>query len=255
MSVQAENDTVARMLGGARLRRARSRIGTRGRISRWVLGVAGLLVIVGLIPLVLTLVYAIPSVHPVSTPMLRDMIFSHPYQREWVPLDKMSPYLIRSVVMSEDGQFCRHDGIDWEQMRKVVDGTLSGEETRGASTITMQTVKNLFLWGDRSFLRKALEAPLALYFDAVLSKRRILEIYLNIVRWGPGVYGAQAAAEYHFHGPAEKLGKWHAALMAVTLPNPYLRHPARPSPGLRRLAALIEHRTAAYGSGHVACLR
>jgi monofunctional biosynthetic peptidoglycan transglycosylase len=156
--------------------------------------------------------------------------------------------------MSEDGQFCRHDGIDWQQMRMVVDDALAGEETRGASTITMQTVKNLFLWGGRSYLRKALEAPLALYFDAVLSKRRIMEIYLNVVRWGPGIFGAEAAAEYHFKRSAGRLSNRQAALLAVTLPNPYLRHPERPTPGLRRLAALIEHRTARYARSHVTCL-
>jgi monofunctional biosynthetic peptidoglycan transglycosylase len=226
----------------------------RGRAARWLVRCAAVLIVLAMIPLVLTLVYAIPSVHPISTLMLKDIVLSRPYKREWVPLDRISPHLARSVIMSEDGQFCRHDGIDWKQMRMVVDDTLAGEETRGASTIPMQTVKNLFLWGGRSYLRKALEAPLALYFDAVLSKRRILEIYLNIVRWGPGIYGAQAAAEYHFKRPASALSKRQAALLAVTLPNPYLRHPERPTPGLRRLAALIQHRTARFASSHVTCL-
>jgi monofunctional biosynthetic peptidoglycan transglycosylase len=241
------------MTTGIRIRR-HGRRSARGKVARWLIRIAAVLVVLALIPLLLTFVYAIPSVHPISTLMLKDIVLSRPYKREWVPLDQISPNLVRSVIMSEDGQFCRHDGIDWRQMRMVVDDTLAGEETRGASTIPMQTVKNLFLWGGRSYLRKALEAPLALYFDAVLSKRRILEIYLNIVRWGPGIYGAQAAAEYHFRRPASTLSKRQAALLAVTLPNPYLRHPERPAPGLRRLAALIEHRTARFASSHVTCL-
>ncbi|HVW55621.1 MAG TPA: monofunctional biosynthetic peptidoglycan transglycosylase [Rhizobiaceae bacterium] len=241
------------MTVGVRLR-GRGKYRARGKTTRWLIRITAFLVVLALVPLALTFVYAIPSVHPISTPMLRDLVFSRPYKREWVSLDQISPNLIRSVIMSEDGQFCRHDGIDWGQMRKIVDGTLAGEDTRGASTITMQTVKNLFLWGGRSYLRKALEAPLALYFDAVLSKRRILEIYLNIARWGPGIYGAQAAAEYHFKRPASTLSKRQGALLAVTLPNPYLRHPERPTPGLRRLATLIERRTARYASSHVTCL-
>jgi monofunctional biosynthetic peptidoglycan transglycosylase len=253
VSAHAENKTEPQMTAGLRLR-GRGRYRARGKAARWLIRIAAFLVVLALIPLALTFVYAIPSVHPISTPMLRDLILSRPYKREWVSLDQISPNLIRSVIMSEDGQFCRHDGIDWGQMRKIVDGTLAGEDTRGASTITMQTVKNLFLWGGRSYLRKAIEAPLALYFDAVLSKRRILEIYLNIARWGPGIYGAQAAAEYHFKRPASALSKRQGALLAVTLPNPYLRHPERPTAGLRRLATLIERRTARYASSHVTCL-
>lgn len=241
------------MRGGARTSRYGKR-SARGKAARWVMRIVLVLIVLAIIPLVLTLVYAIPSVHPVSTLMVKDAVLLRPYKREWVSLDRISPHLIRAVIMSEDGQFCRHDGIDWQQMRMVVDDTLAGEETRGASTITMQTVKNLFLWGGRSYLRKALEAPLALYFDAVLSKRRILEIYLNVVRWGPGIFGAEAAAEYHFKRSASALSRRQAALLAVTLPNPYLRHPERPTPGLRRLATLIERRAARYAPSHVTCL-
>lgn len=253
MSASAGNKIRSWMTGAIRIRR-QGRRPARGKAARWLIRIVVFLVGLAMIPLVLTLLYAIPSVHPISTPMLKDIILSRPYKREWVSLDQISPNLIRSVIMSEDGQFCRHNGIDWRQMRMVVDDTLAGEETRGASTIPMQAVKNLFLWGGRSYLRKALEAPLALYFDAVLSKRRILEIYLNIVRWGPGIFGAQAAAEYHFRRPASALGRRQGALLAVTLPNPYLRHPERPSAGLRRLATLIERRTARYASSHVTCL-
>ncbi len=186
--------------------------------------------------------------------MLKDLVTGKSYDRRWVPLASISPHLVNAVMMSEDGQFCRHDGIDWGEMREVVDDALAGEETRGASTITMQSVKNLFLWQGRSFVRKGLEAPLALYFDAILSKRRIMEIYLNIVEWGPGIYGAEFAAQYHFKRSAGNLTARQGALLAVTLPNPEHRHPAHPDLGLRRLAALIGRRAARAGD-YVKCLQ
>jgi len=211
------------------------------------------LVLVAMLPAVLTFAYMSPAVHPVSTLMLRDAATLAGYYRRWVALADIAPVLQHSVIMSEDGQFCSHRGIDWGEMKLVIDDALSGEATRGASTIPMQTVKNLFLWNGRSFVRKVLEAPLAVFFDAVLSKQRILEIYLNIVEWGPGIYGAEAAAQHHFARSAEDLTARQAALLAVTLPNPLLRDPAKPSAGLRRLAATIEKRAAGVGS-HVRCL-
>src|SRR5690606_21673986 len=135
---------------------------------------------------------------------------------------------LNSVIMSEDGQFCFHHGIDLGELKGVVDDALAGEATRGASTITMQTVKNLFLWSrPLASLRKLVELPLAVYVDAVLPKRRIMEIYLNIAEWAPGVYGIEAAAQHHFGVPAKKLTRRQAALLAVTLPNPYARNPAK----------------------------
>ena len=116
-----------------------------------------------------------------------------------------------------------------------------------------ETVKNLFLWQGRSFLRKVLEAPLAVYFDAVVPKKRIMEIYLNIVEWGPGIYGIEAAAEHHFGRSARDLGRRQAALLAVTLPNPLERNPAKPGPGLKRLASVIERRAARSGD-YVRCV-
>jgi monofunctional biosynthetic peptidoglycan transglycosylase len=119
----------------------------------------------------------------------------------------------------------------------------------------MQTVKNLFLWQQPfGTLRKLLEMPLAVYFDLALPKRRIMEIYLNIAEWGPGIYGIEAAAQHHFGRPAKDLTRRQAALLAVTLPNPITRNPAKPGPGLRRLAGVIERRAARAG-GYVGCLR
>ncbi len=118
----------------------------------------------------------------------------------------------------EDGQFCFHGGVDWGEMRMLVQETLRGESTRGGSTIPMQTSKNPFLWNSRSFVRKALELPLAVSSSFVWSKRRMMEIYLNIAEWGPGIYGIEAAARYHFKVPASKLTARQAALLAVSCP-------------------------------------
>lgn len=205
-------------------------------------------------PLVLTLIYGLPFVRPVSTLMLWDLVTFNGYSREWKNIDDISPNLKNAVIMSEDGQFCRHHGIDLAQLRGVVEDALEGESPRGASTITMQVAKNLFLWNGRSFLRKALELPLAAYIDLVLSKRRIMEIYLNIAEWGPGgIYGIGAGAEHHFGIDAVTMTRRQAALLTVALPNPVLRKPARPSRGLSNIARLVERRARAAGD-YVGCL-
>ncbi len=233
---------------------ARARRWNRTGMKGWVRRGIAAAVVLAFIPAVLTLVYALPFVHPVSTLMLRDLATFSGYHRRWVSLDDVAPVMAHSVIMSEDGQFCFHRGVDIGELRGVVDDALAGEATRGASTITMQTVKNLFLWTrPASMLRKVVELPLAVYFDAVLSKRRIMEIYLNIAEWGPGIYGIEAAAQYHFGVPAKKLSRRQAALLTVSLPNPYVRNPAKPGPGLRRLASLIERRSA-RSAAYVGCL-
>ena len=212
-----------------------------------------ILIVVAALPYGLILLYSAPFIHPVSTLMLRDLALFRGYDRQWVSFDKISPNLVQSVMMSEDGQFCAHAGVDWNQMRGVIDDALEGEATRGASTIPMQASKNLFLWNGRSFVRKGLELPLALASDFVWSKRRMMEIYLNIAEWGPGIYGAEAAARHHFGVAAAKLTRRQAALLAVSLPNPRERNAGKPGRGLQRLAAVIERR--AGGSGeYIKCL-
>lgn len=233
----------------ARKRRGRS----RAAVGLWVRRAATALIVLALLPVVLTLLYFPSFVHPVSTLMLKDLATFSGYDRRWVSLDDIAPVLAHSVVMSEDGQFCGHHGIDLGELKVVLDDALAGEATRGASTIPMQTVKNLFLWNGRSVVRKALELPLAVYFDAVLPKRRIMEIYLNIAEWAPNVYGIEAGAQHHFGVSANELTARQAALMAATLPNPAARDPARPGPGLKRLANTIQRRAAKSG-GYVRCL-
>lgn len=243
-------DPETERLGMAARPKRRNRTG----LKRWVQrGIAGAIML-ALIPIILTFVYMLPFVHPVSTLMLKDLATFSGYDRRWVSIDEVAPVLAHSVIMSEDGQFCFHHGVDLAELRGVVDDALQGEATRGASTITMQTVKNLFLWSrPLASLRKVFELPLAVYFDAVLSKRRIMEIYLNIAQWGPGIYGIEAAAQYHFGVPASRLTRRQAALLAVSLPNPIARNPAKPGKGLRRLANIIERRASRSGA-YVGCL-
>ncbi|MDL2403178.1 monofunctional biosynthetic peptidoglycan transglycosylase [Rhizobium mayense] len=206
-----------------------------------------------LLPYFLIPLYALPFIHPISTLMLRDAVLLQGYDRRWVSFDDIAPVLVRSVLVSEDGQFCFHGGVDWGEMRMLVQETLRGESTRGGSTIPMQTVKNLFLWNSRSFVRKALELPLAVTSSFVWPKRRMMEIYLNIAEWGPGIYGIEAAAQYHFKVPASKLTARQAALLAVSLPNPIDRVASRPGRGLRQLASLIQRR-AKNSADYIKCL-
>lgn len=232
----------------------RSRGVNRRGLRRWVRRGIVVAAVLALVPVVLTFLYLPSFVHPVSTLMLKDLATFSGYDRRWVSIDDVAPVLAHSVIMSEDGQFCFHRGVDLGELRGVVDDALAGEATRGASTITMQTVKNLFLWSrPLASVRKVVELPLAVYFDAVMSKRRIMEIYLNIAEWGPGIYGIEAAAQHHFGISAKQLSRRQAALLAVTLPNPIARNPAKPGPGLRRLANLIERRAGRSGA-YVGCL-
>ncbi|MCJ8510012.1 monofunctional biosynthetic peptidoglycan transglycosylase [Rhizobium lemnae] len=223
------------------------------RIRERLLLAAKILGALLLLPYVLVLLYALPFVRPVSTLMLADLALFRGYDRQWVSFEDISPTLVRSVMMSEDGQFCAHGGVDWAQMRGVVQDALEGEATRGASTIPMQTAKNLFLWNGRSFVRKGLELPLAMWADLVWSKRRMMEIYLNVAEWGPGIYGIEAASRHYFKVPAAKLTRRQAGLLAVALPNPITRVASKPGRGMQRLAGVIERRAQGAG-GYISCL-
>jgi monofunctional biosynthetic peptidoglycan transglycosylase len=192
---------------------------------------------------------------PLSTVMLWRRMMGEPVARIYVPLSRISPNLSLAVVIAEDGRFCRHYGVDLAEIRDAIKEADDFEGLRGASTITQQVAKNLFLWPGHSFLRKALEFPLALWIDLVLSKRRILEIYLNIAEWGPnGQFGAEAGSRYAFGKSAGRLSHYQAALLAAVLPNPHNRNARRPGRGLRRLAGLYVAR-ARRTPGATACLR
>jgi monofunctional biosynthetic peptidoglycan transglycosylase len=196
-------------------------------------GLALLAVFISLVAL-----YAVAP--PVSTLMLARMIEGRSYERLYRPLRNIAPAALNAVIASEDASFCDNDGVDWGALREVMSGAGKDGPIRGASTITMQTAKNLFLWPGRSVIRKGIEIPMALVLGKVWSKPRTLEIYLNIAEWGDGLYGIGAAAERYFHKSASELNAHEAALLATSLPNPVLRNPARPSALQRRLAAGLE---------------
>jgi monofunctional glycosyltransferase len=167
---------------------------------------------------------------PTSTLMLGQRLTGVEIEQKWVPIERISPNLVHAVILSEDGGFCRHRGVDWSALEEAI------ESARGGSTITMQVVKNLFLWPQRSYIRKALEIMLAYVVEAVWSKERILEIYLNIAEWGPGVFGAEAASRHHFGKAAARLTAQEAAQLAVSLPSPIERQAGYPGWQTRRLA-------------------
>jgi len=212
---------------------------TRGWRPRRIVGLVLLLPALAFgVLLVLALVYS--AVPPPSTLMLGRWATLKPVDRQAVPLAAISPHLVQAVIASEDQRFCLHDGVDWGALREVVDD--EDGPSRGASTISMQTVKNVFLWPGRSVLRKGLEIPLAMAADALWGKRRMMEVYLNVAEWGEGVFGAEAAARRWFGKPARDLTRGEAALLAAVLPNPILRNPALPSRGVRAAAARIQTR-------------
>ena len=185
--------------------------------------------------IVLVALYAFAP--PVSTLMLARSIEGRGYERIYVRLKTIAPVAVASVIASEDARFCSNDGVDWGALHEALNGAEGPR--RGASTITMQTAKNLFLWPGRSFIRKGVEIGMALVLGKVWSKARTIEIYLNIAEWGDGIFGIEAAARRHFHKKASELNAREAALLATALPNPAKRDPARPSPLQRRHAAEV----------------
>jgi monofunctional biosynthetic peptidoglycan transglycosylase len=194
-----------------------------------------------LLPYLLTPVYLV--VPPVSTVMVWRWVTGARVERTWVPLAEATPTLPLTVIVAEDAQFCLHHGIDWRGLREAIEEAESLAEARGGSTITQQVAKNVFLWPGRSYLRKVLEFPLALWIDLVMPKRRIMEIYLNVAEWGPnGEFGAEAGAQRAFRKSARRLNAQEAALMAAVLPNPRQRSAGRPSATVRRLAGIYAAR-------------
>ena len=213
--------------------------------------VGRVLLVLVLIPLLLTPLYK--AVNPVSTLMIWERLTSGPIARDWVAFDDMSRWMVASVIVSEDSRYCQHRGVDWQALGTVIDTVDETGRPRGASTIGMQTVKNLFLWTSRSYVRKAVEIPLALYGDLILGKRRLIEIYLNIAEFGPGIFGVEAAARHYFHRSAKALSAGQAALLAASLPSPASRDPARPSALLQALARTVAARARIAGP-YIVCL-
>ena len=149
--------------------------------------------------------------------------------KDWVPLEEISPNLQRAVIASEDPKFLSHSGFDFEAIARAIDSNKKRKTKMGASTITQQTAKNVFLYPSRTYFRKGLEAYFTVLIEALWDKRRILEVYLNVVELGPGVYGAEAASQYYWKKPATKLTTGEAQLFAAILPNPRRWNPTKPT--------------------------
>jgi len=216
---------------------------------RWVRrGLALAFTVLVVLPFLLVLLHR--TVPVVATPLMFERLLEgQGWHQSWRPLEDISPHLIAAVIASEDAHFCRHDGVDWGAIHEAQSEVERGdrEQPRGASTIPQQTTKNLLLWPAQTRLRKGLELTYVTWVSAFWPKRRILEVYLNIVEMGPGLYGAEAAAQAYFGIAAAELSRSQAALLAVSLPNPLARDPAAPSQRLQSRARRIEARMRQLG--------
>jgi monofunctional biosynthetic peptidoglycan transglycosylase len=190
----------------------------------------------------LALITLFRFVPPPATPLM--LLTKGPIAHNWVPLEAISPNLVQAVIASEDALFCSHNGFDWDAIDKALDSNAAGGRLRGASTISQQTAKNLFLLPDRSWTRKTIEAYLTVLLEALWPKRRIFEAYLNIVEWGPGRFGAEAAARANFGKAAWQLSAIEAARLATILPNPRVYRADVPGPYVERQSQLILARMA-----------
>lgn len=230
--------------------RRRALRGRAGRILRLVLRV-----LAGLLLFWLALIMLGRWVTPPLTPlMLLRLPEAGRIDHHTVPLGAISRELQYAVIASEDNRFCLHHGVDWGAVSEAVGEYESEGRLRGASTITMQTARNLFLWPGGGFVRKGIEVALAYVIDALWPKRRIMEVYLNVIEWGDGIYGAEAAAEASFGKSAARLSRHEAALMAAVLPNPRRWSPAHPTPYIAERAAIIAARIDKL-EGFYGCLR
>ena len=205
-----------------------------GRLVVWffILSVGGV-ILFRFLPVPFTPLMGIRTIQQVSSgeqPQLH---------HQWVSYDKISDHLKRAVLASEDQRFYTHHGFDRVEIQKAISEKKTGKRLRGASTITQQTAKNLFLWPRSSWFRKSLEAYFTFLIELVWPKERILEVYLNIMETGKGLYGAGAVANHHFNTTAEKLTAAQAALIAATLPNPLVYSSATPSPYMKKRQAHI----------------
>jgi monofunctional biosynthetic peptidoglycan transglycosylase len=175
---------------------------------------------------------------PASAFMMREKIANDQnIDYRWIPWDRFSPHLAIAVVAAEDQKFATHRGFDFDAIARAMEEKKT--RRRGASTISQQVVKNLFLWPGRSYVRKGIEAYLTMFVETLWPKRRILEVYLNVAEWGPGIFGAEAASRHHFNKSAQRLSLWEASLLAAVLPNPKMMSASRPSAYVLRRAGEI----------------
>lgn len=208
-----------------------------------------------LVVLPMLLLVAYKWVNPPLTPLMVQRFFQQVgdkdrkvnFERDYVSIDEVSPNLVTAVISSEDGRFMRHKGFDIPQLKQSYRENKRGRRVRGGSTISMQTAKNAFLPHKRSYLRKALEAGFTIGVEKLWGKERIMEVYLNIIEFGDGIYGCEAASQHYFGHSAATLSKREAALLAVCLPTPLKSNPGRPSRYLSRQASIVQGRMSSYG--------
>ena len=219
------------------------------KLLRWFLLLCG-----GAVVLILLVVLMFRFVNPPTSAFMLGYQLqgaNKSLAHEWVPMGEISPWMPLAVVASEDQRFPHHLGVDFEAVRQALSEYRAGDGLRGASTITQQTAKNLFLWNGRSFIRKAIEAGLALVIDGLWSKQRVLEVYLNIAEFGPGIYGVEAASQAYFGKPARHLTEYQSALLSAVLPNPKILRVNSPSPYVLERVAWIRGQMAQLGAGYL----
>ncbi len=197
------------------------------------------LLVLALLPLIGVLVHAvIPP--PMTVLMAQQAVAGHGLDYRWRGLNDISPRLVEAAIAAEDSRFCAHSGFDMDAIEKALEANQSGRKIRGGSTISQQTAKNVFLWPSRDWVRKGLEAGYTVLIEAVWPKRRIMEVYLNVAEWAPGVYGAEAASRHWFHKSARDLSPREVARLAAILPSPRRYSASAPGPYVRRRAARIQ---------------
>lgn len=200
------------------------------------------------------LTFAFRYIPPPLTPLMVIRLFEgYGLHKSWAPLTRISPYMPAMVVASEDNLFCEHNGFDWAAINRAMEKWQNGDPHGGASTISQQTAKNIYLWPGQTYFRKALEVPLTILLEKVWGKRRIMEVYLNIIEFGPGIYGVQAASRAYFHVNASQLTPRQAATLAAILPNPLHWSAKNPGPYIRQRAGIIVHRPYQLGNPMLSC--
>ncbi len=203
------------------------------------LGCFAVVIALALAPVAGVLVHAVVP-PPLTLLMVQRLFEGEGLHVRWRSLNRISPDLVDAVIAAEDARFCEHSGFDFEAIQDAIEDNADGRRGRGGSTISQQTAKNVFLWSGRSWIRKGLEAGYTVLIETFWSKRRIMEMYLNVAEMGPGVYGAEAASRYWFDKSASELTRQEAARLAAILPNPREYRAASPGPYIRRRARAIQ---------------
>jgi len=205
------------------------------RLARLAARILGLFL---LISVIWAAIYTILPV-PLTPLMVIRLVEGYGFSKDWVSYEQISPNLARAAIASEDSGFCAHHGFEWEAIQNAWDRNQRSRRIRGGSTISNQAAKNAFLWPDRTYVRKGLEYYFTVLIELLWGKKRILEVYLNVVEFGPGIYGAEAASQTYFKKPASALSRREAALLVSVLPSPLKWSVARPGPYVQSRTATI----------------